>query len=203
MIDLIPSSVQVMKTLVDTGAYRQGHFVYPDGRHSAHYFQMPLAFRQYDNARIMGVGLSRLFRREKAISSRLPKISVISPSPGGIAIAFPAREALGAEQIFWAEKEGGKRQFRQFLEKGMLNPAIIVDDIIRWGNAISETVQLLRDLDAEIIGIGAIARFEDGPMEFDGIPVKCLMSFDAKFYDSAEALKAAENVSGEAEVVRF
>lgn len=203
MVDLIPSPGHVMQTLIDTGAYRNGHFVYPDGKHSAHYFQMPLAFRQYNNARVLGVGLSRLFRKDKSISSRLPKISVISPGPGGIAIAFPAREALDAEQVFWAEKENGKRQFRQFLEKEMLHPAIIVDDILRWGSAISETLALVKELGTEVIGIGTIARFEDSPMEFDGVPVRSLLSFDAKFYDSAEALKAAEDVSGEIETVRF
>ena len=203
MLNLIPSSEFVMRTLTETGAYRNGHFVYPDGRHSAHYFQMPLAFRHYDTARILGVGLSRMFRREKNISSRLPKISVISPGPGGIAVAFPAREALGAEQIYWAEKDGGKRQLRQFLEKGMVHPAIIVDDIVRWGGAMRETIELVKETGAEVIGIGSIVRFEDSPMEFDGIPVRSLLSFDAKFYDSAEALKSAEGVTAEAETVRF
>jgi orotate phosphoribosyltransferase len=203
MIDLIPTPNYVMRTLTETGAYRKGHFVYPNGKHAAHYFQMPLAFRHYDNARILGVGLSRIFRMEKSISSRVPKISVISPGPGGIAVAFPVREALGAEQIYWLEKEDGKRQFRQFLEKGMVHPAIIVDDIIRSGRAIQETVDLVQELGAEVIGIGTIVRFTDGPTEFGGVPVRSLMEFDVDFYDTAEALKSAEDVSGEAEAVRF
>ncbi len=44
-VDLIPSSESVMQMLEKTGAYRQGHFVYPSGKHASHYFQMPLAFR--------------------------------------------------------------------------------------------------------------------------------------------------------------
>ena len=71
-VDLVPSPESVMDILVNTGAYRKGHFVYPNGKHASHYFQMPLAFRYYDNARILSVGLSRLFRMEKTISSRLP-----------------------------------------------------------------------------------------------------------------------------------
>jgi orotate phosphoribosyltransferase len=74
MVDLIPSAESVMEILRKTGAYRKGHFVYPNGKHASHYFQMPLAFRYYDNARILSVGLSRMFRLEKAISSRLPRI---------------------------------------------------------------------------------------------------------------------------------
>ena len=93
MIDLVPSNETVMNILEKTHAYRRGHFIYPNGKQASHYFQMPLAFRYYDNARILSVGLSRLFRMEKTISSRLPKISVISPSPGGIMVAFGVREA--------------------------------------------------------------------------------------------------------------
>ena len=100
MVDLVPSSESVMQILQETGAYRRGHFVYPNGKHASHYFQMPLAFRYYDNARVLSVGLSRKFRMEKTISSRLPKISIISPSPGGIMVAFGVREVLGAEQIY-------------------------------------------------------------------------------------------------------
>ena len=96
MVDLIPSPESVMQILQTTGAYRKGHFIYPNGKHASHYFQMPLAFRYYDNARILSVGLSRMFRMEKSIASRLPKVSVISPSPGGIMVAFGVREALSA-----------------------------------------------------------------------------------------------------------
>jgi orotate phosphoribosyltransferase len=137
-VDLIPSSESVMQMLEKTGAYRQGHFVYPSGKHASHYFQMPLAFRFYDNSRVMSVGLSRKFRMDKAVSSRLPKVSIISPSPGGIPVAFAVREALGAEQIYWAEIENGTRQFRQYLKSGDIHPCIIVDDLIRTGKAIED-----------------------------------------------------------------
>src|SRR6476620_2365761 len=126
-VDLVPSPESVMDILTRTGAYRTGHFVYPNQKHASHYFQMPLAFRYYDNARILSVGLSRMFRMEKTISSRLPKVSVISPSPGGIMVAFGVREALSAEQIYWAEREDGKRQFRQYMDGKDVYPAIIVD----------------------------------------------------------------------------
>src|SRR4029078_9991450 len=99
MVELIPSQDSVMQILKKTGAFREGHFVYPNGKHSPHYFQMPLAFRYYDTARVLAVALSRKFRIEKDISSQLPKVSVISPSSGGIPVAFGVRDALNAEQI--------------------------------------------------------------------------------------------------------
>ena len=204
MINLIPSPESVMEVLTSTGAYRKGHFIYPNGKHASHYFQMPLAFRYYNNARVLSVGLSRMFRMEKAISSRLPKVSIISPSPGGIVVAFGVREALGAEQIYWAELEEGTRQFRQYIGKGDVYPAIIVDDIIRSGKAITETVALVKELGAEVIGIGSIVRFEDAPTEYDGISSKSLLSFDVNFYDTKEDWQKSRNASNkEEEKVRF
>lgn len=204
MIDLVPSPESVMRVLQETGAYRKGHFVYPNGKHASHYFQMPLAFRYYDNARKLSVGLSRLFRMEKAISSRLPKVSIISPSPGGIVVAFGVREALNAEQIYWAETDQGLRQFRQYIGEGDFHPAIIVDDIIRSGKAMTETFALVKELGAEVVGCGAIVRFEDAPTEFEGIPVKSLMTFDVNFYEDQDEWSHSRNASDAAEEkVRF
>ena len=203
-MNLIPSPEEVMNILTRTEAYRRGHFVYPNGKHASHYFQMPLAFREYDNARVLSVGLSRMFRMEKPIAKLLPKVSIVSPSPGGIMVAFGVREALEARQIYWAEMEEGKRQFRQYIGTGELFPAIIVDDILRSGRAIRETMDLLSEIGAKVIGIGSIMAFENAPTDFDGLPVKSLLKFDVNMYDTEEEWKGSRNASdAEAEVVRF
>lgn len=204
MINLIPSPESVMEILKNTGAFREGHFVYPNGKHASYYFQMPLAFRLYDNARVLAVALSRMFRMQKEISSRLPRISIISPSPGGIPVAFGVREALGAEQIYWTEVENGTRQFRQYLKDNEVHPVIIVDDLIRTGKAIEETVKVVKDeLGAEIIGCGAIVRFEDAPSEVDGIPIQSLTKFECNFYDTHEQWETTEGNDAPEETVRF
>jgi orotate phosphoribosyltransferase len=188
MVKLIPSPDEVMQILRRTGAYREGHFVYPSGRHTPHYFQMPLAFRYYDTARVLAVALSRKFRTEKDISSALPKVAIISPGPGGIPVAFGVREALSAEQIYWAEREDGKRMFRQYVNQGEINPCVIVDDIARTGDALLETVDLVRELGVQVIGCGAIVRFTSTPDRIsDDVPILSLVEFDAKWYDSGEA----------------
>lgn len=204
MVNLIPPQEEVMQILVETGAYRRGHFIYPNGKHASHYFQMPLAFRYYDNARVLSVALSRLFRMEKTIASQLPKVSVISPSPGGIMVAFGVREALGAHQIYWAEMENGVRQFRQYMSEYDVYPALIVDDINRSGKAINETIELVKELGTEVIGIGTIAKFDDAPNEFNGIKAKSLLSFDVNFYGSEDEWRSSRNASDvQEEKVRF
>jgi orotate phosphoribosyltransferase len=202
MVELIPSQDKVMQILQRTAAFREGHFIYPNGKHSPHYFQMPLAFRYYDTARVLAVALSRKFRLEKDISSQLPKISVISPSSGGIPVAFGVRDALGAEQIYWAEQEHGQRMFRQYVNQGEVHPCIIVDDIIRSGNAIEETVKLVKSLGARLIGCGTIVRFNSAPTEIEGVPVKSLVDFDARMYDTGSDCKECSTGVQE-ELVRY
>jgi orotate phosphoribosyltransferase len=204
---LIPEPAQVMEMLTKTGAYREGHFVYPSGRHTPHYFQMPLAFRYYDTARVLAVALSRKLRLEKEISSALPKLSIISPSPGGIPVAFAVREALNAEQIYWAEREDGQRLFRQYVNAGEVHPCVIVDDISRTGQALQETVELVHQLGTKIIGCGTIVRFKGSPREIenpggDPIPILSLVDFDAKWYDDGEHCAECKKESPE-EHVRF
>ncbi len=186
MVELIPSPDAVMQILKKTGAFREGHFLYPNGKHSPHYFQMPLAFRYYDTAKVLAVALSRKFRLEKDISSQLPKVAIISPSSGGIPVAFGVRDALNAEQIYWAEQEKGERMFRQYVNQGEVNPCIIVDDIIRSGKAIEETVSLVKSLGARVIGCGAIVRFDSAPHEIEGVPVKSLIDYDVRMYDKEQ-----------------
>jgi orotate phosphoribosyltransferase len=203
MVNLIPSADTVMQILKRTGAYREGHFVYPSGKHTPHYFQMPLAFRYYDTARVLAVALSRKFRVDRDVASHLPKVAVISPSSGGIPVAFGVREALNAEQIYWAEREEGKRMFRQYVNQGEINPCIIVDDIIRSGHAIEETVELVRELGAKIIGCGTIVRFTSAPEFIAGdVPIKSLIEFESMMYDDAEHCTDCTNGAPE-EHVRF
>jgi orotate phosphoribosyltransferase len=203
MVQLVPSQDEVMEMLKKTGAFREGHFVYPSGKHTPNYFQMPLAFRYYDTARVLAVALSRLLRVEPDVSSVLPKVAIISPGPGGIPVAFGVREALSAEQIYWAEREEGKRMFRQYINKGEVNPCIIVDDIIRSGDAILQTVELVRELGARVIGCGTIVRFRDAIDKIDDdIPIKSLVEFDSKFYDAGDDCLECKN-DAPAEHVRF
>jgi orotate phosphoribosyltransferase len=201
-VQLIPAPDEIMQILRRTGAFREGHFIYPNGKHTSHYFQMPLAFRYYDTARVLAVALSRKFRVERDIASQLPKVAIISPSSGGIPVAFGVRDALNAEQIYWAEQETGQRMFRQYVNQGEINACIIVDDIIRSGHALEETAGLVHDLGAPIIGCGAIVRFMSAPDNINGVPVKSLVEFDEKFSDSAADCPDCKNGVPE-EHVRF
>lgn len=204
MFNLIPPPEAVMQILEKTGAYRFGHFVSRNGQHSSHYFKVPRAFHFSDNARVLAVGLSRKFRMDTNISRAVPRISIASPSADGIPVAFSIRDALNAEQIYWAGRENGKMVLPDYLNTFSLHPCIIVDDIVRSGSTLRETRKLLNGLGAEVIGFGAIVKFKNAPAEIEGIEIKSLIEFDSPIYGSYEEWKAAEgNDSPEEQIVEF
>jgi len=192
MVNLVPTQGAVLKILRENDAYRYGHFVNQHGKHTSHHFRVPWAFHYYDNARILAVGLSRKFRMDKKISSKLPKVTMISPSAGVIPVAFSIREALNADQIFWAENRNGDRKFPQYVKDCNLNPCIIVDDIVRSGSTMRETFKIVKGIGATIIGCGAIVKFASGPDAIDGVEIKSLVEFDCRSYSTEEEWAAAE-----------
>ena len=181
-VQLIPSHEQVTDLLRETGALREGHFEFPTGQHSGHYFQMPLAMRYHGNARVLTVALSRLLRREPEVLAALPKCAIVAPAAGGIPVAFGVREALNADQIFWAEKEDGRYYFRQYLDAQGLK-CLLVDDVVRSGKVISHMIELIHDAGAEVIAIGSLVHFRDAHLETGNIPYYSLLDVDTRFYE--------------------
>jgi len=184
-VQLIPSPEQVTQLLGETGALREGHFEFPTGQHSSHYFQMPLAMRYHGNARVLNVALSRLLRREPEVLAALPNCAVVAPAAGGIPVAFGVREALNADQIFWAEKEDGRYYFRQYLDAHGLK-CILVDDVVRSGKVITHMIDLIQKAGAEVVAVGSLVHFKDANLETRNVPYYALLEVDTQFHTPEE-----------------
>ena len=64
---LVPTNDEVIAMLRETGALRDGHFEYPTGMHADEYLEVALAFRYFQYAKILSVGLSRRLRADTEI----------------------------------------------------------------------------------------------------------------------------------------
>jgi orotate phosphoribosyltransferase len=146
---------------------------------------MPLAMRYHGNARVLNVALSRMLRCEPEVLSALPKCAVVAPAAGGIPVAFGVREALNADQIFWAEKEDGRYYFRQYLDAQGLK-CILVDDVVRSGKVIAYMVDLIRKAGAEVVAIGSLVHFKGAHFDAKGVPYYALLEVDTRFYEPEE-----------------
>src|SRR5580692_5143632 len=100
---LLPTHDETVRILRDTGALRTGHFIFPNGLHSAEYLQVPIAMRYYQHAKMLSVSLSRLLRANPEIRAMIPELSIVSPATGGLPVAYGVCEALQARQVYWAE----------------------------------------------------------------------------------------------------
>src|SRR5579884_4497733 len=100
---LIPTQDETVALLRETGALREGHFVYPNGLHSNEYLQVPVAMRHSQDHRMLSVGLSRRLRANPEIRATVPELSIVAPATAGLPVAYGVCEALRAKQVYWAE----------------------------------------------------------------------------------------------------
>jgi orotate phosphoribosyltransferase len=185
---LLPTQEEVVRVLRDTGALRDGHFVYPSGLHSNEYLQVPLAMRYYQHARTLSVGLSRLLRANTEIRAIIPELSIVAPATGGLPVAYGVCEALRAKQVYWAERDDDTKpmRFRQYLEQHPGEQVVLVDDILRSGNKLSEMKTLLESRGATVVGLAVII-YQPTPdtRNFGSLPLYYLAKLDARYYADA------------------
>jgi orotate phosphoribosyltransferase len=185
---LMPTSDEVVRVLRETGALRDGHFEYPSGLHSNEYLQVPLAMRYYQHARTLSVGLSRLLRANPEIRAMIPELSIVAPATGGLPVAYGVCEALRAKQVYWAERgeKGEPLRFRQYLEQHPGEQVVLVDDILRSGNKLTEMKKLLESNGATVVGI-AVVIYQPTPntRDFGPLPLYYLAKLEASYYADA------------------
>jgi len=182
---LIPTQEEVVAVLRETGALRDGHFEYPTGLHSNEYLKVPLAMRYSRHQRMMSVGLSRLLRAHPEIRAIAKDLSMVAPTTGGLPLAFGLCEALRARQVYWADREhdGEPLHFRQFLRPEPGEPVVLVDDILRTGQRLTELKNLLTSFEAKVVGL-AVAVYQPNPTtrSFGDLPLYYLAKLDASYY---------------------
>ena len=185
-MSLIIDKSRAMEILARTGAYREGCFEYPSCFLTPHYFQMPLALRYSDNARVLSVSLSRKLRSCRELLRGLPKVSIVAPGSGGIPVAFEIRDVFGAEQIFWAERENGEVRFRQYVDIKPGQQCVLVDDIARSGDTIRKVHDLLVAAGAVVLAVGVLVRFNIANLDLPGVPIYSLVDFDTVTYPNRD-----------------
>jgi orotate phosphoribosyltransferase len=188
---LIPTNEEVITMLRQTGALRDGHFVYPNGMHADEFLQVALAFRYYKWAKILSVGLSRRLRADTEIRAMIKELSIVSPTTGGLPIAYGVCEALSAHQVYWAETENddpNTMKFRQFIEPEKGEKVLLVDDILRSGRRLTALRSLVEGKGAKVVGL-AVAVYQPNPtiLSFGDLPVFHLAQMDATYYKDAQS----------------
>jgi orotate phosphoribosyltransferase len=187
---LIPTNEEVIGMLRETGALRDGHFEYASGMHSDEYLQVALAFRYFQYAKILSVGLSRRLRADTEIRAMIKELSIVCPNTGGLPVAYGVCEALRAHQVYWAEQDtdASPMRFRQFVQPAKSEKVLLVDDILRSGRRLTELRNLVESYGANIVGL-AVAVYQPNPsvLSFGNLPLYYLAKMEASYYKDSSA----------------
>ncbi len=158
-----------------TGAYLEGHFRLSSGLHSPGYMQSALVLQHPSDAAALGMGIA-------VNTKRFRPTVVLSPALGGLIIGHEVARALGVRAIF-AERAGGtalslRRGFA--LLRG--DRVLVVEDVLTTGKSTRETVDVARELGAEVIGVASIVDRSGGAIKFD-VPSFSLVQLEVPTYD--------------------
>ena len=192
---LLPTHDEIVRILRDTGALRDGHFVYANGLHSNEFLQIPLAMRYYQHAKTFSVGLSRLLRANPEIRAIIPELSIVAPATGGLPVAYGVCEALQAKRVYWAERTEVSRpdsaqpypkqhwRFRQFVEPLPGEQIVLVDDKLRSGEQLSDMKTLVESYGAIVVAL-AVVIYQPHPnvRNFGDLPLLHLTRLEASYW---------------------
>jgi orotate phosphoribosyltransferase len=149
------------------GAILKGHFLLTSGLHSPVYWEKFKVLQSPPHTEQLCRMIADHFRDQK--------IDVVAgPTTGGIILAFETAKQLGVRGIF-AEKMGEKeRAFKRGFNIEPGERVLIVDDILTTGGSIRQTIDAVKKLGGNIIGIGVMVDRSEQEMDF-GVPLfSCL-----------------------------
>ncbi|QSH42541.1 orotate phosphoribosyltransferase [Lentisphaerota bacterium ZTH] len=165
---------ELIKIFTDSKALLEGHFKLRSGLHSNRFFQAALLLQYPDIAEKVCAQLAEKFK-DREIET------VISPAVGGLIVGQEVARALGVRAIF-ADKEDGnlvlKRGFR--IKPG--EKVLVAEDVVTRGGRVQQTIDLVRSLGGEVVGVAVIVDRSAGKASFD-VPHEALLKLELATYD--------------------
>lgn len=171
------SEENVRKILKETDAFLEGHFLLSSGRHSNQYVQCAKLLRFPDKAK-------EVLKEVTDKIKDLPITKVCGPAMGGVIVSYEVARQLNKESIF-TERVDNKMALRRGFEVGEGDKIIITEDVVTTGKSTMETVKVLEDMGAEVIGVLCIVDRTGGKSALD-IPIYSAIKLDIISYDKDE-----------------
>jgi len=158
----------VEKLFREAGVVCDGHFVLTSGLHSPVYWEKFKILQYPDYTGILCSLIAEHFRDK-------PPTGVVGPTTGGVMLAFETARLLGTRGVF-AEKAGETRILRRDFTIGKNEKVLVVDDVLTTGKSIMETLDAVRRLEGDVIGVGVLVDRSNADMSFGTELFSCLRS---------------------------
>jgi orotate phosphoribosyltransferase len=158
-----------------TGALLDGHFVLRSGLHSRQFFQCAILLQHTEiAARVCGM-----------LADRLRDIdcdSVISPALGGIIVGQEVGRSLGKRHIF-VEKEAGGLVLRRGFTISPNEKFVVAEDVVTRGGRVQQTIDIVRQHDGIVTGVGVIVDRSGGATPDFGCPFVSLIEMNVETFE--------------------
>ena len=162
------TSLAVLNTFRETGAYLNGHFRLTSGLHSSEYLQCALVLQH--------PAIAERFGRELAAKLGAANV-VVSPAVGGLIIGHEVARALGARFLFSERDASGKMTLRRGFSIMPGETAVVIEDVVTTGGTTREVIDLLQSRGAVVSAAASIIDRSGGRADL-GVPRVALATLD-------------------------
>ena len=165
---------EIIKIMEDSKALLTGHFQLRSGKHSNRFFQAALLLQYPDRAEVACKELAAKF-------SDLEIETVISPAVGGLIVGQEVARALGVRAIF-ADKEDGNLVLKRGFAIKPGEKILVAEDVITEGGRVQQTIELVRSLGGDVVGVAVLVDRSGGRAKFD-VEHKSILKLELPTYE--------------------
>jgi orotate phosphoribosyltransferase len=158
------------------GALLEGHFRLSSGLHSTGYLQSALVLQHPSDAAALGSAIAELVKD-------LRPATVVSPALGGLIIGHEVARALGVRALFVERAGGTALSLRRGFTLTPGERVLVVEDVFTTGKSTRETMDVVRDAGATVVGAAAIIDRSNGTIDF-AVPYKTVVQLSLPTYEA-------------------
>ncbi len=178
---------QFENILKEVEAWQTGHFLLASGLHSNEYLQCQKLLQYPRHGMVFADALA-----ERVLSSGLKPEAVVGPALGAVhwelLVAMALDKALGGGKPvrgIFAERPDGEFEIRRGTNLHAGEKVLVVEDVTTTGGSARKVVDLVRQLGADPIAVGAIVDRSQGSATF-GIPFISLVDVTMPTFAEAD-----------------
>ncbi|MFH0990858.1 MAG: orotate phosphoribosyltransferase [bacterium] len=150
---------ETLQIFRETGALLEGHFKLTSGLHSSQYFQCAKVLQYPKYLHLLSGEIAKHFEYANIEL-------VISPAIGGVVVGTEVGRMMDVRTIF-AERADNKMQLRRGFEIKPGERVLVVEDVVTTGGSVFEIVELVKQANAVLSGVGFIVDRSNGKVKFD------------------------------------
>jgi len=173
--------MDLLELFKEKGALLEGHFILSSGLHSDRYLQTALLLQYPSIAEHLGKQLAARFNDRVDV--------VISPAIGGLIIGQEVAREKKARAIFSEKDDQGKPALRRGFTLSPNERTLVIEDVITTGLSTAEVVKLVKENNAELVGIGSVVNRSLGKnphLEQFHKPVSSLLSLAVESWQPSD-----------------